>query len=171
LQSRSSCPHLAVPFPDLGPDVCTILAADSRPPTSEQSESLTRCRKHDRRVLNALFDARSAIDVCHVAAVSLEALHIFARVFGPQQKHHVNIVQPHDSHISSHHQFQEYLLLHNKAHLAQRVWRRQFLRVFRSRKIDGPRKSPQARRSFRHRSTSTMKLQGMIFKRLIHRRT
>ena len=29
--------HFAIPFSDFGPDVCTILAADTRPPISEQS--------------------------------------------------------------------------------------------------------------------------------------
>ena len=133
--------------------------------------SLTRCRRHDKRVLNAPFDARNATDVRHVAAASLEALHTFAHVFGLHRKHRVYIVQPRSSHFVSHRRFPEYVMLYSNIHVAQRVSRRRFLRVLRRCQIDGPWKSPQARQSSGPRSTSMMKLQGMIAKKIIHRRT
>ena len=134
---RSSCHYFVILFSDLSPDVCTILAADSRPPTSEHSVSLTLCQRHDRRVLNALFDDRSAIEVCHAVVVDLEASQTFAHAFGPHRKHHVCIVAPRNRHVVSHRPFWESLLI-QVTWLLQRLSCRWFLRVSRTCNISGP---------------------------------
>lgn len=147
----------------IGPDVCTILAADSGLSTSEHSVSLTGCRRHDRHVPNALFDARSATDVRHAAVVSLEALHTFVHAFGPHRKHHVCIVEPRNSHVVSRRPTQGYLLL-QKTLIALRSRRWRTVRIPRKYNIGNPWKSPQSLPGFTHRSTLLMELRGMSVK-------